>query len=216
MEKGSKAEGVVEGYPTTAENYEKAFNSIKNRFGRNELLVEYYTRELLSLALQNATNKGKKTSIADVYDKISAHIRALETLGVTTDNCATMLYPLVESSLPEEVLRAWQRSMSNGEASEGTERTNHLAQLLSFLETEVKNEERIDMAVHGFSVQTEKHEKRDRTKAGRSGGQSLQEAATASVLLSSEEKRKKCIFCNGNHENSACDQAKKLSSDARK
>ena len=38
MEKGSKAEGVVQGYPTTAENYEKAFNSLKNRFGRDECL----------------------------------------------------------------------------------------------------------------------------------------------------------------------------------
>ncbi|XP_033214031.1 uncharacterized protein LOC117171087 [Belonocnema kinseyi] len=58
-EKGSKAENIVEGYPTTAENYEKAFSSLKNRFGRDDLLVEYYTRELLSLVLQNADDKGK-------------------------------------------------------------------------------------------------------------------------------------------------------------
>ncbi|KYM87380.1 hypothetical protein ALC53_03567 [Atta colombica] len=34
----------------------------------------------------------------------------LETLGVTTDKCAAILYPLIESSLPEEVLWEWQRS----------------------------------------------------------------------------------------------------------
>ena len=95
MEKGSKAEGVVQGYPTTAKNYENAFNSLKNRFDRDELLVEYYTRELLSLVLQNATNKGKKTSVSDVYDKISAHILALETLGVTTDTLS--IGPIVAS-----------------------------------------------------------------------------------------------------------------------
>ena len=93
----------------SAENYEKGFNSLKNRFGRDDLLVEYYTRELLALVLQNATNKEKKASVSEVYDKVSTHIRALETLGIATDNCATILYPLVESSLPEEILRTWQR-----------------------------------------------------------------------------------------------------------
>lgn len=97
MEVSSKAASIIEGYPTTAENYEKAFNSLKSRFGRDELLVEYRTRELLSLALQNALDKGKKVKVSNIYDKISSHIRVLESLGVTTDNCATMLYPLVES-----------------------------------------------------------------------------------------------------------------------
>ena len=80
---------------------EKAFNSLKNPIGRDELLVDYYTRELLSLVLQSITNKGRKTSVSDDFEKISAHIRALETLGVSTDYSASMLYLLVESSLPE-------------------------------------------------------------------------------------------------------------------
>ena len=68
--------------------------------------------------MQNATvPKGKEISISNIYDKISAHVRALETLGVTTNNCATMLYPLVESSLPEEILRTWQRSTLSTEST---------------------------------------------------------------------------------------------------
>lgn len=64
-------------------------------------------RELLGLVLQNATKNDKKLLLSTIYDKLESYIRALETLGVTTDKCAAMLYPLVESSLPEEVLRAW-------------------------------------------------------------------------------------------------------------
>ena len=103
----------MQGYPTSAENYEKAFKNLKNRFGRDDLLVEYYTRQLLTLVLQNATNKEKKTSISEVYDKVSAHIRVLETLGIATDNCATMPYSIVELSLREDILRTWQRSSVN-------------------------------------------------------------------------------------------------------
>jgi len=47
-----------------------------------------------------------------IYDKLETQLRALETLGVTTDMCAAMLFPLVESSLPEETLRIWQRTMT--------------------------------------------------------------------------------------------------------
>lgn len=107
----SRANELVKSFPPTGDNnYEKAITSLKNRFGRDDIIVEFYVRELLSLVLQNAVKGKLKLSLASIYDKIECYIRALESLGVTTDKCAAMLYPLVESSLPEEVLRAWQRS----------------------------------------------------------------------------------------------------------
>ena len=193
MEKGSKAEKILEGFPTTASNYEKAY-SLKSRFGRNNLLIEFYTHELLSLALQNATNNGKKLSVSSIYDKISAQIRALDTLGVKTKQCATMLYPLVESSLPEEILRTWQRSMINHEtAPEDGEDP-------PFLESEVENEERINMAVNGFSFRSGQ-EKSEKLKEVKESISSSAEVPTATALFSNEEKRKVCIFCGENYEN---------------
>ena len=156
MEKGSKVEKIVEGFPTTASYYEKAYSSLKSRFGRDDLLIEFYTCELLSLALQNATNKGRKLSVSSIYDKISVRICALDTLGVKTKQCATMLYPLVESSLPEEILRTWQRSMINKETApeDGEDPPDRLTRLLDFLESEIENEERINMAVNGLSFRS--------------------------------------------------------------
>lgn len=67
-----------------------------------------------------------------------------------------MLYPLVESSLPEEVLQAWQRSEREiPEANEKRETTDRLGRLFKFLQREVENEERIDMALTGFGLLTE-------------------------------------------------------------
>ena len=71
-------------------------------------MVEFYVRELFDLILQNAIKGNKKSTLSGIYDKVELHM--LETLGVTTDKCAVILYPLIESSLPEEVLREWQRS----------------------------------------------------------------------------------------------------------
>jgi hypothetical protein len=39
---GIRAREIVDSFPPTAENYAKAINSLKSRFGREELLIEFY------------------------------------------------------------------------------------------------------------------------------------------------------------------------------
>ena len=62
---------------------------MKSRFGRDDLLVEVYVRELLKQVL----NKAKGT-ITSVYDKLETQLRPLESFGVTTDMCAAMIFLL--------------------------------------------------------------------------------------------------------------------------
>ncbi|XP_024878860.1 uncharacterized protein LOC112459126, partial [Temnothorax curvispinosus] len=208
----SRAKEIVQSFPPTGENYVKAITSLKNRFGREDIIVEFYVRELLGLVLQNAVKGPKKASLASVYDKLECYIRALETLGVTTDRCAAMLYPLVESSLPEEVLRAWQRSgRERPEDNEGREITDRLSNLLKFLQREVENEERIDMALTGFGLPAEQAKKQ------KSKIEAAKETPSASVLLVSKDpKPAECIFCKSSHESQVCENARKLTLDERK
>jgi len=63
--------------------------------------------------------------------------------------CAAMLYPLVESSLPEELLRVWQRHLST---SSITDAKNRLTKLMSFLQIEIEAKEKIAMAINGFGL----------------------------------------------------------------
>ena len=75
--KDSRAFEVVNNFPLTVDNYEKAIHSLESRFGKKDLLIEYYVRELLKLVL----SKNKNMSLTITYDKLETHIRALETLG---------------------------------------------------------------------------------------------------------------------------------------
>ncbi|GFW48160.1 uncharacterized protein TNCV_1614211 [Trichonephila clavipes] len=77
------------------------------RFGQEDVLIQVYVRELLKLVLQNA--EVNKVNLSSLYDKIEAQLRALESFGVTKEKYAAMLFPLVESCLPSEILRAWER-----------------------------------------------------------------------------------------------------------
>ncbi|GFX54991.1 uncharacterized protein TNCV_4356471 [Trichonephila clavipes] len=78
----SRARDIVESFPATPENYRKAFEYLRMRFGQEDVLIQVY---------------------------IEAQLRALESLGVTKEKYAAMLFPLVESCLPSEILRAWER-----------------------------------------------------------------------------------------------------------
>ncbi|GFT59125.1 DUF1758 domain-containing protein [Trichonephila clavipes] len=45
MSEGRRAREIIDSYPPTNENYFKAIESLKSRFGRVELLIEYYVLE---------------------------------------------------------------------------------------------------------------------------------------------------------------------------
>ena len=113
MVPGSRAYTLVHSYSQTAANYPLVIAALKDRLGDKVMLTEVYVRQLLKLVIQNVS-KHKSTSLSAMYDELESHLRALETLGVTQEQSAAFLYPLVESSLPEEIVKAWQRSAMSG------------------------------------------------------------------------------------------------------
>ncbi|GFT12828.1 uncharacterized protein K02A2.6 [Nephila pilipes] len=104
-----------------------------------ELLIDFYVRELLKLVLSNAIKK-KQDSLSILYNKLSTQLRALSSLGVTTDQCAVILYPLVESSLPTHILRSFERQRKNIDSEQSI---STLDAIVSFLKSEVQSEEKI-------------------------------------------------------------------------
>ncbi|GFX09457.1 putative RNA-directed DNA polymerase from transposon X-element [Trichonephila clavipes] len=58
-----------------------------------------------------------KVDLSELYDLFESTLMALESLGRTKEKFAEFLEPLVESYLPETVLRAWERSRSVEDSS---------------------------------------------------------------------------------------------------
>jgi hypothetical protein len=55
----SRARKIVESFPTTAENYSKVIERLKNRFGVEEFLIEYCVRELLGFVIKMSQTAGQ-------------------------------------------------------------------------------------------------------------------------------------------------------------
>ncbi|GFU02162.1 integrase catalytic domain-containing protein [Trichonephila clavipes] len=145
----SKAERLVLSFPATAANYSKAIEQLKERFGRDDLLVQIYVRDLLGLVMKNAVKERSKTDLTYMYEELEGKLRALESLGRTQEKYGDFLIPLVESCLPEETLLAWERSRNH----ESTQNTRSLEHLMNFLRKEVQGEEMVQLARTGFGPQ---------------------------------------------------------------
>ncbi|GFS85266.1 integrase catalytic domain-containing protein [Trichonephila clavipes] len=127
----SKAARVVESFPATAENYPKAIAQLQERFEREDLLVQIYVRDLLSMVRRNAATERSKTDLPALYDELEAKIRALESLVRTQDKYGEFLSPMVESCLPEDILLEFERSKNFKEDTPGEGRSLNL--LMNFL-----------------------------------------------------------------------------------
>ncbi|UYV79227.1 hypothetical protein LAZ67_17001648 [Cordylochernes scorpioides] len=140
MIKGSVSEEIVSSFPNSAANYPLAISTLKERFGREDMLVEVYVRDLIAIILENAHGRNT-TSFSTVYVRLSSQLRALGSLGVTTDKCAAILYPMVESALPEDLFVAWERTRHHHKPDEDGKHNSSealLEELMEFLKHEHK------------------------------------------------------------------------------
>ncbi|CAG7732122.1 unnamed protein product [Allacma fusca] len=112
-----------------------------------------------------------------------------------------MLYPLVESCLPEDVLRAWKRNCGH-DYDQLEDKKDRLSMLMQFLKREVDGELRISMARDGFGVDGKKSKPKNKLKP-------VEEIPTSIELFSGHQAPNKfvCIFCEKGHHTQDCFKA---------
>lgn len=212
MKPGSRAKQVVDSFPVSKDmkNYDAAVGALKERYGREDLLIEVYIRELLEMIINNS--KTAQLSLVEMYDKLECHLRFLEILGVTSGKSAAILCPLLESCTSEDFLRVWQRSYSSGEIKDAEER---LAKFREFIKSEVQNEQRITLAMSKFGI-SDKSESKSSTQRRDTRQKSNASTPTAMGLFTGnggDTKRASCIFCEQSHSSTDCYKARDMSLD---
>ncbi|UYV83350.1 hypothetical protein LAZ67_23000733 [Cordylochernes scorpioides] len=212
---GSRAHRLVCSYPITEDNYPKVVQALKDRFGDKNLLIEHYIRRLLKLVVSNA--RKENLPLDEIYDDLTAHLKNLESLGVNTEMAGVFLYPLVESSLPLDIIQVWQRNPAVGygikeegaENGDKSDASGRLQALMDFLRDEVKGAERMAFAKENFEGNSSMRATGSQLKTPR------KTPPTVSNLFGSAFKRK-CIFCQrDNHLSSGCFVASRLTPSER-
>ncbi|OXA36644.1 uncharacterized protein LOC110862921 [Folsomia candida] len=215
MVTGSRARGLVESFPMTAENYPKAIIALKERFGKEKLLQQVYVRELLRLVIATAKSK-EKIVLSELYDKVETQLRALESLGIKPEHTTLFLFPMVESCLPEETLTTWHHSpLRKEDGSKLVPPKNELHFLMEFLREEVENEATMRLVRAGFETtaiheSSGKEKKKNGSKAEVAKSKNNEGSIPTAAGLFAGQKSYTCIFCSKSHPSPDCFKAQNM------
>ncbi|UYV70918.1 hypothetical protein LAZ67_8001097 [Cordylochernes scorpioides] len=132
--KGTGPYKIVSGYHVMEENYERAVGALKKLYGDKEVLIQVHVRGLLKMFI--ATIEGRQNhTLTEFHDELETHLQSLEALKFAEADPATILFPQDESTLPRDVMIAWQRSPdSEIDGNKETPKKTKLYILWDFLE----------------------------------------------------------------------------------
>ena len=205
LEPGTEPYDIAQGYPQSAENYQKLVEALTKRYGNEDKQLQVHLRKLLLLVTQNV-HSNEKIPVESLFHKLVAPLGALKSLNLKRTVPDSWLYPLVESSLPENILYNWERSaMALHYGSLDNPPRTRLELLMAFLEHEIDIRQKIQIS-KSFMQNT--------VKSVKMISERKKPVPTLSSCHFGEET--KCAFCRrSNHTTVDCYRAQSMSYDSK-
>ena len=174
---------AIQGLEIIEENYEHAKETLHERFGHKQKIVQVHMESLLNL--QYSPND-TVAQLRQIFDNINIHIRGLESLGVKQENYGSLLILVVMKRMPKDVALQVSRETK----SDIWEMKN----ILDIIRKEIEARETCS-----FVGETEKKATTHRPK---------QVPGTVSSFHVKEQSNvnRHCYFCEGEHLSYQCDK----------
>ncbi|GFW52722.1 DUF1758 domain-containing protein [Trichonephila clavipes] len=134
---GSSALATVEGFAITAENYAKAVEILKDRFGRKDAIINSHMQKLLSVTPLKRSDDTKV--LRQFFDMCQTQIRSLESLDVSFESFSNVLCPLILNCLPSDLVLEFNKETDGSEYK--------LDELLKFLNKQISARERTESSI---------------------------------------------------------------------
>ncbi|KAF0295883.1 Importin subunit alpha-1 [Amphibalanus amphitrite] len=118
---------AIQGIPVTGDGYVQAVSALKARFDLENVRRETLLKELMNMS---SVRHGDLKAMRSFIDHLSAHTRALSTLGVSSESLSSLLLPMVKGNIPEDWRLEWARRSSH-----------HFDDFLVFLKEEIRKDD---------------------------------------------------------------------------
>ena len=181
----------------TSQNYEKAIEMLKERFGRKQVLINAHMESLSKISAPSADVQ----QLQKFHDSCESNIRALETPGVQTDSYGSLLIPILLKKLLEQLCRTIFRTNPLADCSLNDLRTALCHEIDTREKSQLKQESDTSSDVDDVLV------------------------PTVGALLTNTQPRvihpppksfntkgtfepKRCIYCDGKHRHDKCSKVK--------
>ena len=99
----------IQGIPVTGDGYTQAVEALRERFELDDVRRETLLKNLLNMP---SVRHNDLKAMRSLIDHLSAHTRALGTLGVTTESLSSLLLPIAKEKIPEDWRLEWARRES--------------------------------------------------------------------------------------------------------
>ena len=172
---------ALEGLEIVDENYEKATEILKTRFGKSQQIISAHMQELLNL---QSHPSDKTNQLRSIYDNITVHIRGLESLGVSSEKYGSLLIPVIMSRMPTDIALQVARKTS--------EDIWKIDDIMDIIRNEIEAREVSERVNIG---ERKKMDKAAKIPPSNIGG------TTRSFVAQEEKKRRplQCYFCKKEH-----------------
>ena len=94
------ASQAIQGLALSGDNYDSAVEILEQRFGKTQQIISAHMEEILKLQL---CLTDCPSSLQFLYDKLSVHVQGLSSLGVSSQECGSLLIPIIMSKLSNEI-----------------------------------------------------------------------------------------------------------------
>ena len=174
---------VIQGLEIVEENYEHAKETLHQRFGHKQKIIQVHMDSLLNL--QHSPND-TIAQLRQIFDSINIHIRGLESLGVNQENYGSLLIMIIMKRMPKDVALQVSRETKSDIWS--------MKSILDIIRKEIEARETCS-----FVGEAEKRVAVHRPK---------QPLATISSFHAKEQSNSsnQCYFCEGEHLSFQCER----------
>lgn len=106
--KGEAAQ-VIESIETSSDNYDEAWDLLKERFNNERVIIQNHMQAIFDLSI---ISRESVTCLRTFYDGILRHMRALKVLKEPTDSWDTPMICLLTAKLDKDSRREWEKAVS--------------------------------------------------------------------------------------------------------
>ena len=170
-----EALSCIKGLRLSNENYPKALDMLKERFGNPQILISVHMNKILELESVSSVSNVKQ--LRNLYDSIETQIRNLESLNLNSNEYGAMLIPILMSKVPNEVKLILSR-----------EKDWNLQNILQKFKQELEAREKVS-----YTNSLEANSDNTKIHTG------------ISLYAQTTPKEKVCVFCLRKHKEQNCD-----------
>ena len=172
---------TIQGLRPTNENYKKALDLLKERYGNKQAIITAHMNNLLRL--RKVESDKDVIGLRKLYDDVQAQVRSLQSLGIEEENYGSFLAPIILERLPHEVELNINRNLND--------ELWNLTRLLNIIKLEINAREKCTNNIE-----------KDKEKDGKN--LDFSEPLSAHGLFAGQKSKPLCIFCNKNHWSDKC------------